>query len=364
MSTGLSFVICTRNGASRLPATLAHLRAQRLRSETRHEVLVVDNASSDDTRSVAIRHFTGSSIPLRVVHEPRPGTGFARVTGLREARYDYVTFVDDDNWLEPDFGQRAFDIIHSDPTIGLVPARSEAVFAPGVRKPSWFDVLEHAFAVGSQFAHEGDVSHEFAHWWTAGMTLRRRAWDDLLACGFKPRLKGRDGRSLAAGEDTEIGLALLLAGWRAHYDARLCFKHFMPRERLTWSYVCRLSFQGQHPLPLLSAYRQVLRDRNRAFDERHEHPAWAGTMLHQLARGLRRGPLYALRLLATGRGELLVLRVLCALGTLDATRRYGALREPLIRELRTAHWLGGGPARVQSLSSSTPAVRARDASVP
>jgi len=141
MVEGISFVVCTRNGAPRLPATLAHLAATRFRDDVSREVLIVDNASTDDTCEVARKALSGHpDLPLRIVHEPVPGTGFARVRGLREAAYDYVTFVDDDNWLVPDFGQIAFDLMHSDASIGLLPARSEAVFAAA--KPRWFDAWQ------------------------------------------------------------------------------------------------------------------------------------------------------------------------------------------------------------------------------
>ena len=45
----LTFIVPTYNGASRLPETLAHLAAQENRGGHGWELLVVDNASTDDT---------------------------------------------------------------------------------------------------------------------------------------------------------------------------------------------------------------------------------------------------------------------------------------------------------------------------
>jgi glycosyltransferase involved in cell wall biosynthesis len=56
------------------------------------EVLVVDNASTDETAALA------REAGARVVTESRPGKGFALITGLREARdADYFVMVDGDD---------------------------------------------------------------------------------------------------------------------------------------------------------------------------------------------------------------------------------------------------------------------------
>src|SRR5947209_13532693 len=56
------------------------------------EVLVVDNASTDDTAALA------KAAGARVVSEGRPGKGFALISGLREARdADYFVMVDGDD---------------------------------------------------------------------------------------------------------------------------------------------------------------------------------------------------------------------------------------------------------------------------
>jgi glycosyltransferase involved in cell wall biosynthesis len=362
MGLGLSFVICTRNGASKLRPTLEHLAAQRFRDGTSREILLVDNASSDNTCEVARRRLAPDpALPLRIVHEPTPGTGHARRRGLREARHDYVTFVDDDNWLVPDFGQIAFDRMEADPRIALVCARSEAVF--GGPKPPWFDARQRAFAVGPQFALEGDVTDEIADWWTAGLTIRKVAWEDLLENGFRPRVHGRDGRHLGAGEDTEMCLAILLAGWRAYYDARLLYRHWIPAERLTWRYACRLSYQGQKPLPPLLAYRFVLAERRGVGSAAAQPSRWT-TMLARIgARAARRAPTFARDVL--GGKPLLqatVLQLLTSLGTLSATLAYRSRYDALLAELRVASWVGGGPDRVARVSTpSSWALHSREA---
>jgi glycosyltransferase involved in cell wall biosynthesis len=84
---GVSLVVCTHEGATRLPAVLAHLAAQRVVAALPWEVVVVDNASTDGTAAVARAMWpTTAPAPLRVIAEPRPGVGHARLRGLDEER--------------------------------------------------------------------------------------------------------------------------------------------------------------------------------------------------------------------------------------------------------------------------------------
>src|SRR5947207_1820204 len=55
------------------------------------EVIVVDNASSDNTREVASRY-----LDVRVIRQEKRGTNNARQMGLSEARGDLVAFIDAD----------------------------------------------------------------------------------------------------------------------------------------------------------------------------------------------------------------------------------------------------------------------------
>ena len=90
-------MICSHKGAPRLSATLGHLAVQGAPAGLGWEVLVIDNASTNDTAAVARGAWPSAApAPLRIVVEPRLGLGHARARGLTEARYEVVSFVDDD----------------------------------------------------------------------------------------------------------------------------------------------------------------------------------------------------------------------------------------------------------------------------
>ena len=84
----ISVIVCAHNEARYLPACLHSVLAQ---SRVPDELLVINNASTDETRVVA------SQIPhVRVVDEPRKGLVVARETGRRHAAGEILIYLDAD----------------------------------------------------------------------------------------------------------------------------------------------------------------------------------------------------------------------------------------------------------------------------
>lgn len=93
----VSVIIPTHNRAVLLERALKSVRAQTYRH---HEVIVIDDASADATPEV-VRNFTGLRIRY-IRNEKNYGGAAARNVGIREARGDYIAFLDDDDEWEPD----------------------------------------------------------------------------------------------------------------------------------------------------------------------------------------------------------------------------------------------------------------------
>src|SRR3974390_2890956 len=98
----ISVCICTYNREISLRRTLQSLCLQKSASLTKHEILVVDNNSSDRTEDV-VAEFQ-KTLQIRRVLEPKQGLSYARNKAVLEARGDVLIFTDDDvrveqNWL-------------------------------------------------------------------------------------------------------------------------------------------------------------------------------------------------------------------------------------------------------------------------
>lgn len=65
------------------------------------ELLLIDDGSPDKSGALCDA-IAGEDGRVRVFHKPNGGVSSARNLGLREARGEYIAFVDSDDWLEPE----------------------------------------------------------------------------------------------------------------------------------------------------------------------------------------------------------------------------------------------------------------------
>jgi len=257
---GVSVIIPCHNGAQRLPATLAHLARQIVPSDLPWEVLVVDNASTDGTASIALASWPKNPpAPLRIVHELQLGASPARSRGLNEAMHKFITVVDDDNWVCTNWVAVVAEVMSQHPQVGACGALSEAVCEGPI--PLWFNEFKTAYAIGAWGEVPGDVTYRLARCWSAGLTIRKNAWEQLQLNGFSPLLAGRKHKDLTCGDDTEICCALRLAGWRWWYEPRLRFQHYLPASRLKWSYLRRLHRAFGASRIVLDIYNEIFMER-------------------------------------------------------------------------------------------------------
>ena len=92
----LSFVVPAYNEEAYLPACLESILTQTSTIEIPAEIIVVNNASTDRTREVALR-YPG----VTLVDEPRKGLTHARQAGFNAATGDLIANVDADSRLTP-----------------------------------------------------------------------------------------------------------------------------------------------------------------------------------------------------------------------------------------------------------------------
>ncbi len=246
---GVSVIVCTYNGAGRLAETIRHIALQKVDPRILWEVILVDNASTDNSKEVIINEWKkhDCKAKLKIVDQPIPGKQLALEKGYQVAEYEYWITCDDDNWLDKNFVQLTYEIMSSNDQIGALGGPNEPLCE--VKPPEWFSYFKRDYAAGPQpdvhsgIVSEGNITWKRGYVWGAGMVVRRAAWEKLLADGFKTSMTCRKGTELSSGGDSEACYALVLAGWQIWYDSRLKLVHCMPGGRLDWDYLVRL-FRG------------------------------------------------------------------------------------------------------------------------
>jgi len=269
--SGISAIICCYNSAARLPRTLEHLALQNVPKSISWELIIVDNNSNDDTAEVAKNEWGkyNLDISFKVVHEPIPGLSCARNRGVKEASFVLLLFCDDDNWLDKNYLQYAWEIMMSNPNIGVLGGRSEGYFE--VQKPDWFKHFEQAYALGKPLPATG-VANRRRYIAGAGMVIRKSIFDLLEKISFNNFLSDRKGDILSTGGDSELCLIILFLGYDLYYDEQLQFIHFIPATRLTWRY-CVKMISESHGSPQVyfdfykTLYKKITNNEEISFEE-------------------------------------------------------------------------------------------------
>lgn len=98
----ITVIVCSYNRAELLGEALSSLTNLNSTGFS-YEVLVIDNASTDNTRDVVMLAAQDSKCVVRYEMESQPGVSFARNRGVKESNSDWMAFFDDDELADPDW---------------------------------------------------------------------------------------------------------------------------------------------------------------------------------------------------------------------------------------------------------------------
>jgi glycosyltransferase involved in cell wall biosynthesis len=258
--SGVSVLICSYNGASRITETLQYLAKQEVPANILWEIILVDNASTDNLQATAAAAWETlkSVISFRIIYEATPGKENAVDKGIALSRYSYVIICDDDNWLAEDYVAKAYYLMSGNPLIGMAGGRGLPVFETS--PPSWFSDYQNYYAVGEQNKTTGEVATSKGFLWGAGAVINKAAYHALLAAGYQRVITYKRYPKLARSEDIELCLAIKLAGYKLWYDDQLQYHHYISSDKLQWKYLIRLTKEGGMAGPLIRPYQELIRN--------------------------------------------------------------------------------------------------------
>ena len=68
-------------------------------THTNTEIIIIDDGSSDNTLKTA-QYYADNNSRVKVIHQDNKGVSAARNNGIREAKGEYIIFLDSDDWLD------------------------------------------------------------------------------------------------------------------------------------------------------------------------------------------------------------------------------------------------------------------------
>jgi glycosyltransferase involved in cell wall biosynthesis len=218
----VSIIICTRNRASHLEETLHSLDATRVPSEWKVELVVVDNASTDETASV-VEACGPKGWTVRRILAPQPGLSRARNRGVTASTGRVLLFTDDDvripdDWIVP----MASPILRG---------KADAV-AGGVRladplRRAWMTTAHTMLLADTTVLRESGAKRLIG----ANMAVSRAVFD--FVPGFDPRL-GAGPDALGFHEETLFSFQLQGAGGRLAMALDVSVEHYPQADRLQY----------------------------------------------------------------------------------------------------------------------------------
>ena len=283
MASGISVIICCYNSSLRLDETLKHLINQKTHGFN-WELIVVDNASTDNTEAYARRVLTDvKNIDFTIVRESESGLSYARKKGYTVAKYEYLLFCDDDNWLADNYLQLTYETMQVNPKIGILGGHASAVFE--IAEPVWFKQYQLDFAVGEQ-PYCNKPLMRVKEVYGAGFTISKLYLDKLYGSGFKSILSDRKGDQLISGGDTELCYLAKYFGFEVWYYRELRLQHFMAKGRLTWNYLKRL-YEGKGRTIVYTLAYQYVEIHGRVPTQNLRLPFWLDTFLYKAKQILK-----------------------------------------------------------------------------
>jgi glycosyltransferase involved in cell wall biosynthesis len=250
----LSVIICTFNGATRLGEVLRCLSLQSGLSDDSWELLIIDNASTDDTPALLKELTRAFPTAVRLLQEPQPGKAHALRTAFNGANGDYFCVVDDDNLLDSDYLANGVQFLDEHSDAALIAGRTLPKFPDNVSPPADFEERYAAFLACRDKGEQLIWGETPAGAGQMGRTFLMRGIYQHIGT----RLEDRVGDGVGCCEDLEKGEICKRLGWRTAHVPTLRLRHVMSARRLSPDYIDDLTCAAI----LTGPWLRLIADRN------------------------------------------------------------------------------------------------------
>lgn len=195
----ISAIICTYNREKYIGKALESVGNQSL-DKNRFQIVIINNNSDDNTQEIC-RDFIKANPDLSIIYENEreQGLSAARNRGIRESDAEYLTFVDDDATLDPEFLKVVTD--YMDANTDVVAVGGKILLEFEMSRPAWAThYLDSLFG----YFNLGNKSCVFrAPQYPRGSNMSLRSTVFNLVGDFSTDL-GRKRDSLEGSEEKEL----------------------------------------------------------------------------------------------------------------------------------------------------------------
>lgn len=233
----LSIVICSYNRASYISGALDSLYHQSAGLDN-FEAIIVDNNSTDNTAEVFKQwrssHANGSFTYLT---ETKQGASFARNTGAKGAKGQWLCFMDDDAIANSNYVENIIKHIKTKPEAIGFGGRIIPKYIPS--EPEWMSYYVSSLVGNFDYAPTACAFENGKYPLESNMIVKKDIYDSIG--GFNTQLPGVVGTLRIGGEGKELFYKLLALGHTIYYDPAICVHHVVEVKKLTPEYMYRVA---------------------------------------------------------------------------------------------------------------------------
>lgn len=244
----ITLLICTHNGELTIEKCLEAIANQIHVPKSCFEVVIVDNASNDNTADIASKSIKNLQLNGRIIFEPKIGKVNAFLKGITEAKSDLISIIDDDNFIESEFIHHTLEVMNQFPIVGMVGSQN-SIYCISQSIPQWFLWVKGRYACAQPMLTgietelpNGGVVAKYGVVAGAGSTFRVQPLNECIKRGYKFFNDTQRGKQMSVtGEDLELCMLFQSLGYRFAYDPRIKLRHAIRPERLDIQYLKALS---------------------------------------------------------------------------------------------------------------------------
>jgi len=238
----VSVIIPTLNRSDQLSKTLQSLVAQNSLADA--EIIVVDNGSTDGTKSI-VEQYSKQISCLNYAYNAMPGLLTGRHLGIALAKGDILSFLDDDVELNPAYIQNI---------VTLFSKNADVHFATGPNLPKyetippqwlesfWEKTSEGTFCSWLSLLDFGSTEKFIDQGFVWGLNFCCRKATAIELGGFHPDCIDTKLQKFQGDGETGLTNKAREKGYAALYSPGLKLYHIVPAGRLTASYFERRAF--------------------------------------------------------------------------------------------------------------------------
>ncbi|MGJ3236007.1 glycosyltransferase [Marivirga sp.] len=228
----ISVIVCTYNRQEYLPYCLKYL-ANQSADNNNFEVLIIDNNSTDSTANIAKDFIKlNPQLVVKYFSEKNKGLTHARNRGIKEAKGEILSFIDDDAFVDYNFIKETKNYFDENQAVSAIGGKILPVYE--VKEPKWMSkyLLTLVAALDMGNAPKKFKGRKFPI--GANMAFRSKVFKEY---GLFNTDLGRRGDVLEGGEEKELFLRLKKHKEIIHYVPKVKVDHIIPEKRLTMKYI-------------------------------------------------------------------------------------------------------------------------------